>query len=240
MPKETKKLENIKRIFKQNIPLLLVSKSLLNDIEAFVEVENISAIVIPNVIDSKYFYYQERMPNKYITFFSLNEWRAIKNPFPMLEGFRLLYQKNKKFKLVLGGYGELLDEMKAFVLRYHMSKNIIFIGRMDKREVANEMSKSDAYLISSKYETFSVVCAESLLSGTPIIGTYLSAVAEYAPKNSYLSFKDNIPQRWLESLEYFINNQEKYNKKRIASIVSKTLDNTAIKSVYKEVLLHEF
>jgi len=236
MPWETKKLDRIKNIFRQNIPLITVSQSLLEDIEIFSGIKISQVFVIPNVIDIKYFYYQKSIQNDSITFFALNHWRDIKNPFPMLEGFKLLHEKEIAFQLIIGGYGELLSKMKAFVLHFDMSSKVQFIGKMNKKEIAMIMVKSNAYLVSSTYETFSIVCAEALSTGTPLIGIKLSAIKEYTNKESYLSFEHNTAEEWMHHILYFIENKESYKPNIIASNAKKYFEYDSIKKAYSNIL----
>jgi len=237
MPKNSKKLNSIKRIFKQNIPLITVSKALLDDIEIFSGNKIDKSYIIPNVIDKKYYYYlDKKTKHKTVTFFALNNWRNIKNPFPMLEGFVKLASSNIEFNLVIGGYGELMEDMKKFVVKYKLEDSVRFFSKMNKQEIANQLHISDAFVFSSIYETFSVVCAESLCCGVPIIGSDISAISEYANTSSYLRLKNNNADEWKNSLKYFIDNKEKYNNKLIAQKINLYLSSDTIKKNYKKII----
>jgi putative colanic acid biosynthesis glycosyltransferase len=60
--------------------------------------------------------------------------------------------------------------------------NVIAVPRIyDKRKLAMYYSMADVFLLTSKKETFSLVCAESLACGTPIIGFDAGAPVEVAP-----------------------------------------------------------
>ena len=55
--------------------------------------------------------------------------------------------------------------------RVEAPKNMIFIGRVnEQKRLAEYYSTADVTLLTSRRETFSMVCAESLSCGTPIIG----------------------------------------------------------------------
>lgn len=237
MPKNTKKLDGIKRIFKQNIPLITVSKSLLKDIEKFSGVKTSSSYIIPNVIDTTYYRYKEiEEKNRVPTFFIVNNWRPIKNPFPMLEGFTKLASKKIEFHLVIGGYGELMKDIKQFVDKHKLHEQVRFFGKMNKEQIADQLHHSHAYLFSSNYETFSVVCAQALCCGVPIIGPSTAAVLEYSDKNSFLTLKENSAENWEEKLKFFIKNKDSYNKKFIAEKVKRYLAHESIQKKYQELI----
>jgi len=242
MPKETKKLDRVKNIFRQNIPLITVSKALLKDIQMFSGTENFPATVIPNIIDPKYFYYKNNSVSSEIpVFFMVNVWRSIKNPFPMLEAFAALASKEIPFQLNIGGYGPLLEEMQNFVKEHKFDSQVSFLGKMDKTEIAKELASSDAYLFSSEYETFSVACAQALSCGCPLIGPSIPAILEYAePQKDIVLLEENTTQAWIHSIELFIENLSAYNRIKVAKKAEKYFSNENIKKLYQEFLSQNF
>ena len=61
-------------------------------------------------------------------------------------------------------------------------KNIIAIGRTENQtELATFYSLADITLLTSEKETFSMICAESLCCGTPIVGFEAGAPSEVVP-----------------------------------------------------------
>jgi len=233
MPKNSKKLNSIKRIFKQNIPLITVSKALLNDIEIFSGKSNFLSIVIPNVINKNIFKYKNILQEKTPIFFIVNIWSEIKNPFPLLEGFVLLNKNKIKFHLNIGGYGNLINEMKQFVKLNSLEDKVSFLGKMNKIEIAKEYNKADAYLFSSKYETFSIVCAEALCSGTPLIGLQISSILEYTNLNDIIIIKENNANAWLIAINNFIKKRDTFDREKISKRYSNyfTDDNIQIKYI---------
>ncbi len=238
MPKETKKLDNIKRIFKQKIPLITVSKALLNDIREFSGCKDFKFCIIPNVINQNIFYLKNIPNNELPAFFIVNEWSDIKNPFPMLEAFSKL---SFPYILKIGGYGDLFPKMKEFVKFNNMEEKVVFYGKMSSEEIAKELNSCDAYLFSSKYETFSIICAEALSCGCPLIGPALPAISEYANKDNSLLFQDNCVESWVKVLEYFSKNRTVFDRVKIAKEAKKIFSFQSIKNRYlnfinKEIL----
>ena len=67
-------------------------------------------------------------------------------------------------------------------LRQEFGQNVIALGRIENQvELAEYYSMADCTLLTSRVETFSMVCAESLACGTPVIGFYAGAPSEIAP-----------------------------------------------------------
>lgn len=236
MPKETKKLDKIKNIFHQNIPLITVSKALLTDIQNFAGNKNFKSYIIPNVIDLKEYDYKTNPQNIIPTFFIVNFWRNIKNPYPMLEAFSNLSKAGIDFKLNIGGYGIILDDMKNFVKKHNLDDKVEFLGRMYKEEISKEMNKSDAYLFSSNYETFSVVCAQALCCGCPLIGPKLDAIREYASDDEMIGLKENSITEWEFSIKQFLSEKEKFDRKTISKKIREYLSYEKIKEDYLNII----
>ncbi|MFA5442461.1 MAG: glycosyltransferase [Bacilli bacterium] len=69
-------------------------------------------------------------------------------------------------------------------------ENIIFVGRVKSSDLAKYYYYADASLLLSKRETFSMVVAESLICGTPVVG-FLSGGPEAIAIKEYSSFVEN-------------------------------------------------
>ena len=237
MPKNSNKINGIKKIFWNNFKLITVSKALLEDIKEFSANKLLKSIIIPNVVDSKIFYCKDNSKQSVPTFFMVNNWRKIKNPFPILKAFSILNREKIDFKLYIGGYGELLEDMKKYILDNGYIHKVIFFGKMDKLDIANIHNKSDAFLFSSKYETFSVVCAEAVCCGSIIIGPKIKAIAEYADDEMYIKVSKNEQEEWANTLKDFIKNKFLiYNKNSISRKANRNLSTEIIKRKYIEVI----
>jgi len=154
----------------------------------------------------------------------------------MLEGFAKLHHEKLDFKLLLGGYGEELEKMKSFIEEQGFSGKVAFLGKMTKKQIATTLQKSDAYLFSSTYETFSVVCAQALMCGVLLIGPRLSAIEEYADSSAYVALEENNVKEWIENIKSFIKHKDSYNREEIAFKANAYLSNENIAKHYKEIL----
>lgn len=83
--------------------------------------------------------------------------------------------------------------------------NVVAIERTNnKDELAHLYSAADLLLITSQKETFSMVCAESLACGTPVIGFDAGAPPEVAPKGfgKFTAYAETATLAdWIENIE---------------------------------------
>ena len=232
MPKDTKKLDRIKRIFRQDIPVISVSKALIDDIKTF-SYSDFKSIVIPNVIDINYFFLKEKkIQNKIVKFFTVNNWRDIKNPFAMLDGFLELNRSGIDFRLTLAGYGKLYIDIEKFVIKNNLSNKIKLLPKLDKEEISNQLHLSDYYITSSKYETFSVVSAQAIMCGVPLISPPISCILEYTDDKSHIK----VYESWSKSLKYAIDNINTFNREYISTMANSYLSHQNIERKYIEFL----
>ena len=120
--------------------------------------------------------------------------------------------KNENIKiLVAGNYKEGIK----------VPKNVILLGRVNSQEeLAKLYSMADITLLTSKKETFSMVTAESLCCGTPVIGFKAGgpeqiAIKEYSKFIEYGNLKDlkiEILKTINNKLEKNKISNESYNK----------------------------
>jgi glycosyltransferase involved in cell wall biosynthesis len=123
------------------------------------------------------------------------------------------------FELIIAGYGALVPEIECFIKENGIEDTVKFVGKVNDTEIAEQLEKTDAYLFSSTYETFSIACAQALCMGVPLVGPPLEPIMEYADNSSMVVVKDD---RWVEALEELLQYVGKFNREAI-SIKYRTL-----------------
>ena len=200
-----KKLPRIQRIFRNAVPVITVSNSLLRDIQNFTG-ENIARhCVIPNAIDTGTFYFDQTSPHASSVFFMLGQWRSPKRPALIIQAFRTFIQKKQyaHFRLRIGGAGPQRKEIQALVSSLDLDANVSILGDLSPTSVASEMNKSAAFLHCSDYETFSVVCAEAICCGTPVVASAVGGIPEFIHNENGILVETNTVAGWRAALENF-------------------------------------
>lgn len=120
--------------------------------------------------------------------------------------------KNKGGEYVLKLSERLGDDFRILLIgkdlpeQGSVPENVICVGRIeDSKLLAEYYSLSDVTVITSKRETFSMVCAESLCCDTPVVGFYAGApeqisLSQYSSFSQYgdlLQLEKNI-RKWSE------------------------------------------
>jgi L-malate glycosyltransferase len=235
LPEGSRGLTAMRRPFQQGFPVLAVSQALLNDVKAFAQRNDFKGFVLPNVVPLHGATVKRRnVP----VLFTVKRWVKLKNPLPMLEGLNRAAEDGVAFRLVIGGYGPLLDKMTAFVESSSLHSRTTFTGRMTKPQISEQLAQSDAYLFSSDYETFSIACAEALGAGVPLIGPDIPAIAEYAGTEDWMRVSTRDATGWHAAVCSFLDDlrENKWHRVDIARRAADRFSENALGRHYRQVM----
>ncbi len=195
-----KKRRRIERIFFNPMTLLTVSEALAQDIKKFSGNEFLSTRVIPNVVDLEIFQYADISHDPSV-YFMVSQWKDPKDPFVILS----VLPSVPDIFLRIGGYGPQMDEMKKMSESLGIAKRVEFIGAMTKEEIAFQMNKCHGFIQSSHYETFSVVCAEAIACGCPVIASAVGGIVEFIDEDNGVLVSEQTEDSWRSALTQFRN-----------------------------------
>ncbi|MBO5439476.1 MAG: glycosyltransferase [Clostridia bacterium] len=154
-----------------------------------------------------------------------NDINSIKGGYYILKLAEMLKDENVKI-IVAGSYDA---SIKA-------PENVILLGRVsNQEELAKYYSMADLTVLTSKKETFSMVVAESLSCGTPVVGFLAGGPEQIAIKD----YSDFVAQGDIEALYNAVQKtlSKNYNKEEIArkaeNIYSKKSMVDGYKKIYK-------
>lgn len=239
-PDKRWKLRRIRRIFRQRLPVIAVSNALSEDIARFAGscAPTFQRHVVPNALDTDTFvWHSEPRRNGPARLFIVNYWKDIKNPFPMLEAFSSLVAAGEDLILTLGGYGPLMPKLHVFIEERSLHSSIRLSGQMTAQDIAAVLAESDAYLITSNYETFSVACAQALCCGVPLIGPPIPAIREYACDLDMVAVAGNTPHGWHEAFVAFLARRESFDRKAISERAHSRFSRDLTRGAYLSALL---
>lgn len=102
-------------------------------------------------------------------------------------------------------------------LTMSLPDNIINVGRInDQKELAAYYSMADLTVLTSKRETFSMICAESLSCGTPVVGFKAGAPEQISLKE----FSKFVEYGGIDALEILVR-EWIYKKSEIKNVIEK-------------------
>lgn len=225
-----KSLSRIRNIFSYNIPVITVSNALRNDIEKF-SGYNIEGHIVPNVVDSEVFNYKD-LEQKNTRFFMVSQWVYPKDPFYVIYSFEKLLETDYGAKLVVGGYGKQEVEIRKVIEERNLSDSVSFIGSLSSEQIAEEMNKATAFIHISNYETFSVVCAEAVSCGCPVIASNVGGIKEFITTENGVLIDDKMTL--LNGMKFLSDN--KFDRETIANNASCIFSKESVGRLYFDTL----
>lgn len=167
----------------------LILQSMKNQADAIVAVsdflkERLDAVfpkadvqVIGNHIDEELFFYKEKKKDVLTRFLHVSTLdKNTKNPKGIIEACRILKGKDPDFQMTIIS-DESYSYWEELVVELGIEKQVRFLGPLEWKELPPYYHEADAFVLFSEYETFSIVLAEALATGTPIITTRVGLAA---------------------------------------------------------------
>ena len=225
-----KKMYNAFKGF-SNITVVSVSPWLMNRAKESPMLKDKKNITILNGLDTDVFKQYNTvelkkemgLENKKIIFHATANFSSdvehIKGGYYVLELAKMLKDENVQI-LVAGEYKTNLK----------VPNNVTLLGKVQEQELlAKYYSMADITLLTSKKETFSMVTAESLCCGTPVIGFKAGAPEQIAIKeySSFVEYGDTIKLY-------------KIIKENLNTTKGKNISNVAIKEYSKKKMIEEY
>jgi L-malate glycosyltransferase len=215
LPPDSRALPRMRRMFDRAAGVICVSGQLAQDIRHFTGRDDLPTDTVYNPVDSGMFFHDPQTVRRDLL--SINRWVDVKNPFLLLDAWRMVVQRGTPHRLIIGGDGPLLPEMKRRAEEYGLTDSVTFTGLLTREQVAQTMRSVIAYVTPSRFETFSVSCAEALMSGTPVACTPLEAVREYAPEGDAVFAGAHTPEALSAAISQLLADAGRADHAAIAS-----------------------
>ena len=159
-----------------------------------------------------------------------------KNVKGIIEAFSEVLKHHKYIKLDIIGDGKDLKNYKALSNRLKLNNHVSFHGNRNNDYVIKTLSQSHVLILNSYFETFSIICAEAILCGIPVISTKCGGPESFLnDKTGILIDLDNKKQL-IKAMESMINNYNQYEPEKLKSMAHQfSMDNIG-KKINQEYL----
>jgi glycosyltransferase involved in cell wall biosynthesis len=129
--------------------------------------------VVPNVVDVTHFQPRPLPPVPPFKVIAVGSLIARKDPGTILEAAACLARERPELevRVTLVGSGPLERELRRKASALGLADRVLFTGDRSRPEVARELAAHHLLVVASRSETFSVVAAEALASGRPVVAT---------------------------------------------------------------------
>lgn len=204
----------MRRMFSVDVPVVAVSKSLANDISRFAQRDDLDIRVVPNVVDDR-FGFNGFEPGPSI--FMAANWNSFRLPFVVLRCIPRLLVEHPNLRLVIAGAGPKLEEMKGFVGNQEWRDQVLFLGQIGREEIARQLRKATIFAHPATHETFSVITAEAMCCGVPVVVSDVGALPELVTPGVSGFLVENDEASWCRALLRALDPKKVWERDLISS-----------------------
>lgn len=210
--------DNIKSVIKDTISssycVVSVSKHQAKEIQSF---SRCSTIVIPNVVNEQEFNeLKNAIANKNFTFITVGMISNAKGIDILLRAImQLRVHYNREVKVKICGDGTILNNLIDLSKEIGVYNNIVWLGAISRDLIKKELLSSDAYVCSSRHESFGVAPIEAMACGLPIVSTKCGGPQDYVNETTGILVNNEDEIDLARGLNQMIESKERYNPLKI-------------------------
>lgn len=217
------------KLVRKNIDqLVAVSEILRQDLQVYFNTEEI--IIIPNPTNTALFFPVEKSKKETFEFLHISTLdTSVKNPVGILDAIELLYDKgytNYRFTIISD---ESSLELQKIAKEKGIEQLVSFVGPLHQKDLVSYYQKSDAFVLFSDYETFSIVLTEAWACGIPTITTPVG-IAQRMPEYLGIEVKQKDSLGLAIALEKLLNGM-KFNSNLIREYATQFSDETVLQQL---------
>jgi len=221
---------------------IAVSQSFCRQMEKLLGTPPNSWHEIPNIVHDNFINHKAGPKNKngYFNFICvalLSENKCIHNA---IQAFGIAFKHNKNITLTIGGDGPERPRLEKLSNDLGLSSKIKFLGLLNRNQVLEEISKADAFVLPSRYETFGVVVIEALALGKPVVATRCGGPESIVDEGDGILVPVDDIESLAGAMSNLYQNAGDYDSGRIKqSCIDRFSEKTIalrLQSIYKEIL----
>ena len=122
-----------------------------------------------------------------------------------------------EYDIIIIGAGQEHDNLKSQIQRANLQESVLLVGRKSKEEIISILAKGHVFILSSRAETFGVVCIEALSQGLPCIATICGGPEEFVNDSNGLLIPANDVTAMTTSMKTMYENYSHYDCAAIAA-----------------------
>lgn len=222
--------------YPQTDTLLAVSDSLSNSIEKYFGKK---CIVVNNMVNGTFLTQnntQSLKDDKIFTFIAIGSLIKRKGFDILIDAFHKTDLASKNCKLIIIGGGNELSNLQNQINRLSLKDSVTLVGRRNKHEIISYLKKSNAFVLSSHVETFSVVCIEAMALGIPVIATACGGPEEFVTEEVGILIKPSDMNALANAMMQMHKNYILYDNCKIAEYCSKKFAPNVISKKITDIL----
>lgn len=237
--KEKSILNKVSNAYKNSNGLYAVSLPFCNFLNKMFSIVKFKKL--PNVLDpflENMEYTSKKSSAHPFTFLNIAELHPKKDHFTLLHAFKSVLKIHPDIQLIIGGDGELSEELHELVSKEDIGHAVHFAGLLSRPEVLKYIQNADCFVLSSKYETFGVVLIEAMLFGKPVIATKCGGPEDIVTDISGILVETENELSLRNAMIDMIKNHSTYQNEEIRNFTINNFGKTIFLNRIKRAFAH--
>ena len=159
-----------------------------------------------------------------------------KNVKGILEAFSEVIKHHKNIKLDIIGDGKDLKNYISLSDQLKLKNHVSFHGNQSNDYVFKTLSQSHVLIVNSHFETFSIICAEALLCGIPVISTKCGGPESFLNDETGILIDCDSNNQLIKAMRDMVTNYDKYEPEKLKSMVHQFSMDSIGKKINQEYL----
>ena len=190
--------------------------------------------IIGNVVDGKTL---DIGKNKTFSFvFAGDLVQETKNVKGILEAFYEVIKHHKYIKLDILGDGKDLKNYKDLSDQLELNNHVSFHGNQSNEYVFKTLSQSHVLILNSHFETFSIICAEALSCGIPVISTKCGGPESFLNDETGILIDRDSNNQLTKAMKAIITDYDKYEPEKLKSRAHQFSMDSIGEKIYQQYL----
>lgn len=199
--------------------------------------------VVPNPVDTALFHPKAAVPSaqvKRLLSVCALDGRHKKGIPVLLQALASLRKKREDWVLDVIGDGPARDGYVQRAAELALLDKVSFLGARPHAEIAERMRESHLLVVSSLYETFSVVAIEALATGTPVLATRCGGPEEFITPEVGMLVPSNDAEALCRGIDYMLDHLTDFPPSRLSAYAAERFSLASVgrqlHAVYEECL----
>lgn len=218
--------------------LISVSKYLAANIKTNF---NIEAAIVPNIVDSDVFVYEKtKRENDLFNFVSIGSLKADKRMDLLIKAFYKSFNNNDYVRLFIIGHGSEFAMLSKLIKDLNITDKVFLLGFKQRADIAQQLRKSDCFVLVSRHETFGVAYIEAMAMGLPVVATRCGGPEDFIDESNGILVNVDDEFEVSKAMLKIYNKIDKYNSVKISTDIKNKYSPEVIanklSSIYNEII----
>ncbi len=226
----------LKEVFEGAVKVVTVSQALQDKIVSIAPASKDRIVTIPNMVDTGFFVPADKPPPDPFTFFCLAHLEADKGIDTLVGATKILSERmTRPFKVVIGGGGTQGRRLISMARKLSLENTISFTGPLSPEAVRDQLQKSHAFVMPSRYEAFGVVYIEAMACGLPVIATTAGGPADFTGEGTGLLVDPGQTDVLASAMHELMQKSAEYKPDRIRKTVTRRFSKEVVVASYLDL-----